>query len=641
MNPATTSAVGSAGPPGSRGPARGAPWRAGATARRWAGNEDAERLHHEEMANRVADVLGEMKGAAMKLGQLLSFIDLDLPPEVRSVYHDALARLRDDAPPVDPDAIERVVLEDFGAPVEEVFASWERQPLAAASIGQVHAAKLHDGREVVAKVQYPGVADAVRSDLSNAEMFAPLARWFSPNQELEPLLDELRERIDDELDYEREAQYQRAFADRYADHPFIVVPDVVGDLCRNRVLVSERIHGRRFDEVASGGDDALRQRVGEIIFRYAFGSIARFRLFNGDPHPGNYLVTDDDRVAFLDYGSVKMFTRERYASMRRVDDAVSARRREGFLDAMRETRFLPPRAGIDEDMLWAWVRLYTRPIIAEQPFCFTSEFATEVLRTTSLTHGRSTTACCAASTCPRTTCCSPGSTSGSTRSGAGSRPATTGERSTRSSPRAPRPPPRSASRTRPGGGSTTRPNDHASHALDAAVDVGDDPAVLLADHVRLDRLLLGQLDADLEVLGQDAEGPHRLGLGHGLVGVVDGLLDLGAQVLVVEQLTDVGGLALRLGPWHHGLGVDRDQGSDEGFAVAHDHGLADQEVGADAVLEHGRGDVLAAGGDDELLLAPRDPQEAVVVEAGRCRRCGTSCCCPAPRPWRRRCCSSP
>ena len=205
----------------------------------------------------------------MKLGQLLSFIDLDLPPEVRSVYHDALARLRDDAPPVDPDAIERVVLEDFGAPVDEVFASWEREPLAAASIGQVHAAKLHDGREVVAKVQYPGVAEAVRSDLSNAEMFAPLARWFSPNQELEPLLDELRERIDDELDYEREAQYQRAFADRYADHPFIVVPDVVGDLCRNRVLVSERIHGRRFDEsppattspAPAGGRDHLPVRL--------------------------------------------------------------------------------------------------------------------------------------------------------------------------------------------------------------------------------------------------------------------------------------------------------------------------------------------------------------------------------------------
>ena len=363
--------------------ARGAMGMAGATARRWAGNEDAERIHHEEMAARVAEVLGEMKGAAMKLGQLLSFIDLDLPPEVRTVYHDALAKLRDDAPPVDVDAIERVVHDDVGASVHEAFASWDRQPLAAASIGQVHAATLHDGREVVVKVQYPGVAEAVRSDLSNAEMFAPLARVFSPNQEIGPLLDELRERIDDELDYEREAQYQRAFADRYAGHPFIVVPDVVGELCRNRVLVSERIHGHRFDTVAASDDDPLRQRVGEIIFRYAFGSIARFRLFNGDPHPGNYLVTDDGRVAFLDYGSVKMFTRERYAQMRRVDGAVARGDRQGFLAAMRETGFLPPRAGIDEDVLWEWFRLYTRPIVADHPFCFTSEFATEVLRTTS------------------------------------------------------------------------------------------------------------------------------------------------------------------------------------------------------------------------------------------------------------------
>src|SRR5690606_15038459 len=243
------------------------------------------------------------------------------------------ATLRDDAPPADPDAIERVVHEDFGAPADEVFAHWERAPLAAASIGQVHAATTHDGVDVVVKVQYPGGAAAVRSDLSNAEMFAPLARVFSPNQEIEPLLDELRERINDELDYEREAQYQRAFADRYAGHPFIVVPDVLGDLCRERVLVSERVHGRRFDEVAASGDDALRQRVGETIFRYAFGSIARFRLFNGDPHPGNYLVLDDGRVAFLDYGSVKMFTRERYASMRRVDDAVARGDRDGFLEA--------------------------------------------------------------------------------------------------------------------------------------------------------------------------------------------------------------------------------------------------------------------------------------------------------------------
>ncbi|MBY5161674.1 ABC1 kinase family protein [Salsipaludibacter albus] len=351
--------------------------------RGWLGQEVDETEAHVRNAEALADVLGEMKGAAMKVGQLLSFVDLDVPDDVRDIYHEALAELRDAAPPMDVEAIEEVFKEDFGQRPEEVFATWDRTPLAAASIGQVHAATLEDGSEVVVKVQYPGVAEAVRSDLSNAEMFAPLARVLSPNQEIEPLLDELRERVNDELDYQREAQYQRAFADRYADHPFIVVPDVVGDLCRNRVLVSERIHGRRFDDVATSDDEELRQRVGEIIFRYAFGSIARFRLFNGDPHPGNYLVTDDGRVAFVDYGSVKMFTRERYVTMRLVDDAVARDDREGFLEAMRETRFLLPRADVDEDRLWEWFRLYTRPIIADQPFTFTREFATEVLATTS------------------------------------------------------------------------------------------------------------------------------------------------------------------------------------------------------------------------------------------------------------------
>ncbi len=371
---------------GSRLARTGAAGLAGAAnsrTRRMLGMETDEMERHVRNAESVAAVLGEMKGAAMKLGQLFSFVDLDLPDEVKGIYHDALADLRDAAPPMDSADIEAVVAEEYGAPVSRVFAEWDSTPLAAASIGQVHPARLHDGREVVVKVQYPGVAEAVRSDLANAEMFAPLGRLLSPNQEIEPLLDELRERLDDELDYGREAQYQRAFAERYRDHPWIIVPDVVGDMCRRRVLVSDRIHGRRFDAVAASDDTDLKQRVGEIIFRYAFGSIARFRLFNGDPHPGNYLVTSDDQVAFLDYGSVKMFTLERYRSMRRVDDAVARSDREEFLAAMRDNNFLRDRARVDEDLLWEWFRLYTRPIIAEQPFTFTSEFATKVLSSTS------------------------------------------------------------------------------------------------------------------------------------------------------------------------------------------------------------------------------------------------------------------
>jgi predicted unusual protein kinase regulating ubiquinone biosynthesis (AarF/ABC1/UbiB family) len=238
--------------------ARGAAGLAGSRARSWRGLEVDDEQLHRELAEHLADVLGDMKGAAMKLGQLLSFIDLDLPPEVRSAYHDALARLRDQAPTYDPDSIAEVVREEFGAPPEAVFASWDPEPLASASIGQVHAARTEDGREVVVKVQYPGVAEAVRADLRNAESFAPIARLISPNQEIRPLLDELRERVDDELDYQREAEYQRAFANRYAGHPFIHVPDIVGELCRGRVLVSERAHGRRFDDVVAHGDDEER-----------------------------------------------------------------------------------------------------------------------------------------------------------------------------------------------------------------------------------------------------------------------------------------------------------------------------------------------------------------------------------------------
>ena len=369
-----------------RAGARGATGMASDRVRRFAGLESREAERHAQLAGDLAEVLGEMKGAAMKLGQLLSFVDLDLPPEIQSTYHQALATLRDQAPAFDPDAILEVLHQQYGEGPEAVFASWDPTPLAAASIGQVHAAKLHDGRDVVVKVQYPGVADAVRADLRNAESFAPLARLVSPNQEIEPLLEELRERVFDELDYEREAQYQRAFANRYRDHPFIRVPDIVGDLCRTQVLVSERIHGRTFDQLAAEGSAEEKQRVGEIIFRYAFGSIGRFRLFNGDPHPGNYLIEDaaaDDggiRVAFLDYGSVKLFTRERYASMRRIEGAMSLGDRDEALQALREAGFLPRSARVDEDLVYEWFRLYTKPVVADQPFTFTPEFAAEVIR---------------------------------------------------------------------------------------------------------------------------------------------------------------------------------------------------------------------------------------------------------------------
>ncbi|MBW3663058.1 MAG: AarF/ABC1/UbiB kinase family protein [Actinobacteria bacterium] len=367
---------------------RGAAGLAAARAKQLAGGGGDDLIEfHEDLALRLVETLGEMKGAAMKVGQILSFVDLDLPPEIRGVYHDTLASLRDDAPTFDLDAITTVMHEEYGAPPEAVFASFEPDPIASASIGQVHAAKLDDGRDVVVKVQYPGVADAVRADLRNAEAFVPLARLLSPNLEVKPLLEELQERVTDELDYEREAQYQRAFADRYDGHPFIHVPQVIADLCRGRVLVAERVRGESFDRFLGRASEPEKQRVGEIIFRYAFGSIGRFRLFNGDPHPGNYLIEGGgadggSRVAFLDYGSVKMFSRERFAQMRAVDDAVVDDDLDRFMVSVRDAGFVPPGVRIDEQRLFDWFRLFSLPEVAEQPFTFTPDYAAEVLRTT-------------------------------------------------------------------------------------------------------------------------------------------------------------------------------------------------------------------------------------------------------------------
>jgi predicted unusual protein kinase regulating ubiquinone biosynthesis (AarF/ABC1/UbiB family) len=260
-----------------------------------------------------------------------------------------------------------------------VFAAWSDTPLAAASIGQVHPATLRDGTEVAVKVQYPGVADAVRADLSNAEAFAPLARLISPNLEISALMDELRDRVEDELDYVREASYQHAFATRWEGHPDVRVPAVLKDLSREHVLVTERVHGRSFDEVVASGSEEERQHLGEAIHRFSFGSLARFRLFNADPHPGNYLVTDDGRIAFLDFGAVKMYTKAQWDQIQRIDRAAMAGDQATWEAGLRESRILPQGVDVDLDVVWEWFRLNMRPLLADQPFTYDRDFAAEII----------------------------------------------------------------------------------------------------------------------------------------------------------------------------------------------------------------------------------------------------------------------
>ena len=351
--------------------------------------EGAEQRFHAETAQKLLEVLGGMKGAAMKLGQLASFVDLDLPPEAQAVYHDVLAQLRAAAPPMNPDDIADVVTEQFGAPPQQVFLAWQRDPLASASIGQVHAATLTDGTEVAVKVQYPGVAEAVEADLSNAEVFAPMARLVMPNLQVKPLLEELRARIADELDYQREAAYQQAFAERYAGHPFIRIPAVMTEWCRPRVLVSERMRGLDFEAFLTQATEPQRQRAAEIIFRFTFGSLHRFRLFHGDPHPGNYLFpTDaagnwDGTVVFLDFGSVKPFSTAALERIHRQVHASMDGDAVGLAQALQDAGFTKPGQDVDPERLLEWFRLFNAPVVNDATFTYTPQFAREVNRSTS------------------------------------------------------------------------------------------------------------------------------------------------------------------------------------------------------------------------------------------------------------------
>ena len=345
-------------------------------------NDEAEARFHTETAQKMLELLGSMKGAAMKLGQIASFVDLDLPPEVQATYHGVLGTLRDAAPAMDARAIAEAVTAEYGAPPEEVFAEWSPQPLASASIGQVHAATLPDGTRVVAKVQYPGVAEAVESDLANAEMFAPMARLVSPNLQIKPLLDEMRARVADELDYQREATYQQAFADRYDGHPFIRVPRVFAEFSRPRVLVSERIDGVDFDTMVATSTPEQHQRYAEIIYRFVFGSLNRFRLFNADPHPGNYLFPGNGTVAFVDFGSTKLFPSAVRDAIIRQMRALVADDADELLAIMDDQGFLPPGHRVDRERLVTWFRIFNQPILEDAEYTYTPDFAREVIRTT-------------------------------------------------------------------------------------------------------------------------------------------------------------------------------------------------------------------------------------------------------------------
>lgn len=341
---------------------------------------------HARSAERYAETLGRSRGVLMKAGQILSFVSLGSLVDGRSqsVYQAALARLQDDAPPMDPATAAAVVQAELGAPPQDVFARFDPEPLAAASIGQVHAAETGDGRRVVVKVQYPGVADAIRADLANAELLATffqLIRGVLPDlgrTDARALAREVGERIGEEIDYRAEAAHQTFFAEAYRGHPFIRVPEVLPELSTGRVLTMERSDGMRW-AAAQSADQELKNLWGEAIYRFTLGTLRRLGRFNADPHPGNYLFHPDGGITALDFGCVKQFNTDQVEWMRSAVQAAIDGDPQALLDQYTSQGFVDPADPPDAAAMLVWARQPLAPVLSEQPFRYTPEFAARIV----------------------------------------------------------------------------------------------------------------------------------------------------------------------------------------------------------------------------------------------------------------------
>ncbi len=322
----------------------------------------------------VVETLGSMKGAFMKLGQMASYLDAGLPPEVRKT----LATLQAAAPPMTAELAGSVIVDELGREPEKVFAEWDPVPLAAASIGQVHRAVTHDGQAVAVKVQYPGIDEAIRSDLDNSTMLINLIRMAFPGLDAPALVTELRSRLVEELDYSLEARNQTMFADRFAGHPFIHIPRVIAPLSARRVLTTELATGARYDEVVESWPQQERDLAGETIFRFVFGCLYRYRVFNGDPHPGNYLFAGNGRVSFLDFGLVKWFSDDDVTNLiSMVRTMVTEPDPAGFRSAIEKAGFLRPGTDLTDGEIVDYFRHYYELVLSRGPSSFSPEYASE------------------------------------------------------------------------------------------------------------------------------------------------------------------------------------------------------------------------------------------------------------------------
>jgi predicted unusual protein kinase regulating ubiquinone biosynthesis (AarF/ABC1/UbiB family) len=316
----------------------------------------------KKTAEAMLKTLGEMKGLPLKFGQMASYIDGLAPPGYEERFQRGLKRLLDKAPPLSPEAAVQQVTAELGAPPEEVFARWEREPFAAASIGQVHRALTQDGHHVAVKVQYPGIDKAIENDLKSVslleQMISPISRKLNGRQ----TLDELRAVFTSELDYAREAEMVDAFRRMNADDPEVFVPRVHHSLTTRRVLTLELVEGLSYADFCRTATQEEKNRAGTTIWRFTFRSMLRYGMLYADPHPGNYRFLPDGRVAFLDFGCIKELPPEMVAGMKRYMGAALDGDWAEFDRALVEVLGYDP-----EDETWDLYRSYTMELMV--PFC--------------------------------------------------------------------------------------------------------------------------------------------------------------------------------------------------------------------------------------------------------------------------------
>jgi predicted unusual protein kinase regulating ubiquinone biosynthesis (AarF/ABC1/UbiB family) len=312
----------------------------------------------------VAKQLGEMKGVLMKAGQLVSFIFETLPEEAQA----SLATLQADAAPMAPTLAASVVESELGMPPERAFLDWSDLPVAAASIGQVHRAVTPGGVDVAVKVQYPGVFHAIESDLDAAEvMYAMFSSMMLKGLDAKGLVDELRERMREELDYQLEARNVVEFGRLFAGHPWVRVPRLIPELSTRKLLTTEWVDGLTFDQFLSTASPATKQRAGEVIWRFTQHAVLRHGAFNGDPHPGNYKFHRDGSVTFLDFGLVKRWSPGEWESLQPTLDAIIVHRDpEMLVRAMERSGFLRDGHGLPPELVYEYVSSPYQPYLTDE-----------------------------------------------------------------------------------------------------------------------------------------------------------------------------------------------------------------------------------------------------------------------------------